>query len=801
MDARLSHESAVTLNYSITDYTSSSNERYAPQNVMKDDPRDVNSRWSSTPKGGTKQWILLRLENLSVLKSITFGKFNQPHQCNLKEFKIYIGLSPVNMMEVLHAGLKNDSEPEEFAIRYTNAAGVPFPIEYVKVVPLAAHSPNSNTSIWYIKLSGIVDSILVNEVSESYDGHRETLVLRHVLKHLRSRRLLTAYEEIRSRTGLMTEHPIVSELYRRVVLEGDWDVAENLLSKMAATNLFDEYLFGLSPHAKWTRIRSTDADGNIPTPRAGHAACFDPENKKMYIHGGFDGINTLEDFWVFDAQAGTWTLIEPLQPHPGARSCHRMVFDELTGCIYLLGAFSEPCPPHQPRTRHACSDMYRYHTRGMQEGKWDIVCPDTALANGPPLVFDHAMAIDSAEQTIFVFGGCLVDDADRYAGLYSYDIRTSRWTVLQAFEGRSANVLMPPRSGHAMVYDPSIKTLFIFGGLKAAQHLSDMYAYEVTTRTVVQLCKQCETTGGPQPCFNLRAAIDTSLKEIYIFGGSSCKKNRPGPLIMLERDSYYIYRYSTSPGRWCRILSDTEQPDPRLAHQVVYDSTTRTFFLHGGNAGNGDDQIVPSDKRLDDLWSMTPIRYVAASEIVRKCKFILRQQHFREICEALNRPDSGSASGMTPVQALKYLQNEISSVVDHSDLQEAETFRSLLGFLLSPVVPKSPPAVPEPAPRPQKRLWTSMSADEDIAGDMPTETALETPHPQRASITVRDLLEVPDPLETRRSDAGSCMSADRFKQRTALFERLLEFVNEDAKEPLDSLVNIIDFQGGAQDTS
>jgi hypothetical protein len=41
------------------------------------------------------------------------------HVCNLKEFKVYGGLDPHDMNELLHKGLTDDNKPETFSIRYT----------------------------------------------------------------------------------------------------------------------------------------------------------------------------------------------------------------------------------------------------------------------------------------------------------------------------------------------------------------------------------------------------------------------------------------------------------------------------------------------------------------------------------------------------------------------------------------------------------------------------------------------------------------------------------------------------------
>ena len=64
-----------------------------------------------------------------------------------------------------------------------------------------------------------------------------------------------------------------------------------------------------------------------------------------------------------------------------------------------------------------------------------------------------------------------------------------------------------------------------------------------------------------------------------------------------------------------------DEPVPRYAHQVVYDSTSKTAFMHGGNAGMGpggsmersinmgdDKNDVEKDRRLDDFWKMTLVR-------------------------------------------------------------------------------------------------------------------------------------------------------------------------------------------------
>ena len=73
-----------------------------------------------------------------------------------------------------------------------------------------------------------------------------------------------------------------------------------------------------------------------------------------------------------------------------------MVFDTKSGCVYLLGRLGDgDVMPVRPEDEEAlrragervgsrgstayCSEFYRYHTRGLDAGKWDLLSFDTAV--------------------------------------------------------------------------------------------------------------------------------------------------------------------------------------------------------------------------------------------------------------------------------------------------------------------------------------------------------------------------------------------------------------------------------------
>jgi hypothetical protein len=149
------------------------------------------------------------------------------------------------------------------------------------------------------------------------------------------------------------------------------------------------------------------------------------------------------------------------------------------------------------------------------------------------------MVIDCETQIMYVFGGRVVDgdwDTFKYSGLYSYNVRLSKWRLLQYasfsflspvpthhFPRRQADntggsqIIIPSRFGHSMVLEPTSKTLFIFAGQRDERYLSDMYAYNITTNTASELFSNFTAAGGPDACFTQRAVIDPALKEMYVY--------------------------------------------------------------------------------------------------------------------------------------------------------------------------------------------------------------------------------------------------------------------------------------------
>ena len=80
---------------------------------------------------------------------------------------MYGGVDLDNMLLLLHAGLRNDTEKETFALKHKFGAVV-VGILYLKIVPLLAHGANFNFSIWYVEIRGLNDHKTVARIYKEY---------------------------------------------------------------------------------------------------------------------------------------------------------------------------------------------------------------------------------------------------------------------------------------------------------------------------------------------------------------------------------------------------------------------------------------------------------------------------------------------------------------------------------------------------------------------------------------------------------------------------------------------------------
>ncbi|XP_071748864.1 muskelin isoform X2 [Lepeophtheirus salmonis] len=773
----ISEENEV-LPFSIHKYSSSSST-YTPENILDDKPKDQSSRWSSNTIS-PPQFLILKLERPAIVKFILFGKYEKTHVCNLKRFKVFGGIrEDDNFIELLDSGLKNDSIPESFPLRYT-VNQHSYPCLFIKIVPIQSWGPIFNFSIWHISLMGITKPEIIQPSILWQEQFREKEAIRLCLKHFRQHNYIEIYELLQKKTLIKLENEILTNLHDILVSSGNFVMAESIIDKAIHDDLFNLWIDTQLPHPQWTHLAVSDniassqsygqcqidefnqlssksssctlgsptslslmesnelegkhenRDNNEgesldqnksssslaslhqslkqPQPRGGHQMVMDTTHQCIYLFGGWNGQQNLSDFWHIDVSSPNerWTLLSKnteLDGGPSPRSCHKMVLDQSSRHIFVLGRYLER--ELRDDVEKIKGDFYMYN---LDTKRWILITDDTAAMGGPGLCFDHQMVIDQENNTIYVFGGHSIYSSSysqgsgeqghnlsslsgekRYSGLYSYNIPTNTWKKIR--DDNNGNSHQPgtgeirSRSNHSMVFHTGTRKLYIFGGQrKRDDYLNDFFTYDVDNDEIEIISSGNSTDSSiPDVGHTTRATIDCQRNEIHVMMGlnkvKSVDKQRGSNLNTLQESNKVIssfWVFNISSNTWtCLYRNDKgggsnsnaqKEPQPRYAHQIVYNENLKIHYMFGGNPGGregNEDKI-----RFGDFWSLYFVR-PSKKEVLRICQLMIRKVQFLEM--ALDKCD--------PLTAMSYLQTQLSAVVDHDNSKEEHEFQLLASYL------------------------------------------------------------------------------------------------------------------------
>lgn len=179
-----------------------------------------------------------------------------------------------------------------------------------------------------------------------------------------------------------------------------------------------------------------------------------------------------------------------------------------------------------------------------------------------------------------------------------------------------------------MLYHNQTRHLYIFAGQRNKDYLGDFYVYDVPSDCVIEMTFDSSKHNGPDAGFTQRATIDEDLNELYVLSGLMREKHTNQEtfknsfwVYSITRDEWtrVYYNENTDPQYWTRMQH--QEPCPRYAHQLVYDSKSKIHFLFGGNPGEAGNP----KHRLDDFWELELVR-PSRVQIFKQCQFLLRKQ-------------------------------------------------------------------------------------------------------------------------------------------------------------------------------
>ncbi|CBQ72425.1 related to Muskelin [Sporisorium reilianum SRZ2] len=641
---------------------------------------------SAAPPGQSqKQYIILKLDRPSVVRSITFGKYHKPHPCNLRDFKVYgsttidsllpsssVNGRPPASKRLLRGGLKNDAVPETFELRWLEDAAtgsgsgsgssiegshllpadgepdrrsattalvntgnaVPFAIRYLKIVPLAAHTPNYNFSIWYVALAGVSDPTLVSRVARSYEQHRQSTATRLILKHLREHGHHTAFQALLQSSRLAPpaqsdaaptqpkmvpysphrpfEHPLLTTLFDALVRRGSWDEVELCLNRAAY------YGDPADPANSGSSTPMSPGAGGVASPSIASLSrsgvWTQPWQKSMF--SSYISRQIPKASWSQihpSAAAAAASDTTPKAPiAPSGRGGHAMVFDSDKGIAYLFGGWDG---------RRDLSDLWAYH---VSDNRWRLISADTQLQGGPSPRSCHKMCLDEKSGCIYLLGRYIDYEAGQQSEAVPADSMAYAAGRGVGTPASSAALPVTPSSSTARTTRANFLARYpesiardIHMILADSSALADDVGMEGAGAGGQNASSRGTGSAGatPAPASNSESSplLSSSNSMAESLGRSprassrlqssarSDSQQRPPSLSSPPGRESDFFRFSTRSERWERLSADTyADGGPKLIfdHGLVIDVQNQMLYVFGGRVTDPD----PAKFEFSGMW-------------------------------------------------------------------------------------------------------------------------------------------------------------------------------------------------------
>jgi hypothetical protein len=241
---------------------------------------------------------------------------------------------------------------------------------------------------------------------------------------------------------------------------------------------------------KWTELRPT---GKSPSGRKGHAMVYDPSTGKVFLFGGYNYPHRLGDFWAYDPVLNHWSRLYPTGDKPGACYYDSMVCDTQSGRVILYEGQSNELWSYDPVLNH----WTQLHAAG-----------------GRPRDREGAgVAFDSRTSRVLVFGGneAAATELSPMDDLWAYDISASSWTALDPTGEKPV-----ARTNPVLAYDPAGGLTILFGGEAMDSYPETLWAYD----SAANAWKKLQPAGRfPYGRYGAAMVYDPKIGGMVMFGG------------------------------------------------------------------------------------------------------------------------------------------------------------------------------------------------------------------------------------------------------------------------------------------
>jgi hypothetical protein len=318
----------------------------------------------------------------------------------------------------------------------------------------------------------------------------------------------------------------------------------------------------------WTKLAPSGAG---PTARESASAIYDSVNNILTIYGGDAGGSGMGDTWTLSNANGTggtpvWTKLSPTGTAPGTRTGQTGTYDSVTNRMTIFGGVNLGV---------TLSDSWLLTSaNGIGTPGW---IPIKSQGTAPSVAY-HSAVYDSSLNQIYVFAGSSSADklttnshAFTLFGANGISLSGNRWIL-----GGPA-----VRYSQSAYYDTVTNDLFVYGGQHSKTNLdfgdywqaADVVGSSNLKWTVIH-------AGGPNPSprFGHTGLYDSGSNRMMVFGGAT---GYPGPCV----NDYHVLQHANTQGgtpTWLTISPTGTLPAVRALHVSAYDSATNTLMIFGG---------------------------------------------------------------------------------------------------------------------------------------------------------------------------------------------------------------------------
>jgi len=300
---------------------------------------------------------------------------------------------------------------------------------------------------------------------------------------------------------------------------------------------------------QWSLVKFT---GSPPRQRSLHAGIVVGDS--LYVFGGYDGSNRVNDFYRFNFKSSKWSQIMVSGSCPSPRDRHVVVSHQ--DMIYIFAGYDG---------NNRVNDFWQYD---IDHETWSVV--DAALGNPPTPRHSHSGV--EYDGGMYVFAGY---DGNYRSDFHRYNFSNQKWSIVPV----KGSVPKARYRTSAVAYK---NRMLVVGGHDGAKHLNDFYQFDFDS------CdwSLVDTTGQvppPSPRDSYSAVIGGD--SMYLFGGSTGSAKNDLYSFSFEAAQWHEVRPAPDSGQ------KTNVPCPRFCHTC--DIYNNKLFVFGGYDGQ---------QRLNDFW-------------------------------------------------------------------------------------------------------------------------------------------------------------------------------------------------------